>query len=171
MTEISRGAVRAVYATKLDRLGRSARAIIGFFELAESHDVRVVLLDQQLDTSTPVGRVVRTVLAGMAELESDLISERTREKMGAIKSGAMKTKSGDPIGRPRRVTPELSQKVVQLRAEGLLWREIAVRVHLPEGTCRKVPGTLQPKKPSVENGSTDFATPRATPTDAGREPC
>lgn len=84
--------------TKLDRLGRSARAILEFFNEADAHGARVVALDQAIGASTPVRHLVRTVLAAMAELEADLIAERTREAMAAIKEGLRPTKSGKPPG-------------------------------------------------------------------------
>lgn len=129
------GEISATYAVKLDRLGRSARAILGFFELAESHQVRVVLVDQQIDTSTPVGRLVRTVLAAMAELEADLVSERTREAMAAFKSGARAPRG--PVGRPRRVTAELADRCDSLRRQEFTWAEIARRTGLKAETCRR----------------------------------
>lgn len=138
---IGAGEISAVYAVKLDRLGRSARGILEFFELAESHNVRVVLVDQQIDTSTPVGRLVRTVLAAMAELEADLVSERTREAMASFKSG-VRTPKG-PVGRPRRVTDELADRCDALRRQKLTWAEIARRTGLKAETCRRAVWSLR----------------------------
>jgi DNA invertase Pin-like site-specific DNA recombinase len=155
LAEVRAGRVGSVTVTKLDRLGRSARAILEFFNEADAHGARVVALDQAIDTSTPVGRLVRTVLAAMAELEADLIAERTREAMAAFKAGTRRTKSGRPIGRPRRVFPETEERIRQLRAQGFKWREIAVRVGIPTGTVKKV----RPRDTlGVENPHRDFGT-------------
>ena len=150
--DMDAGKVQELYVVKLDRLGRSASSILEFFGRAEKDGVRVVVLDQQIDTSTPVGRLVRTVLAAMAELEADLIRERTREAMAALKAGTRQTKSGRPVGRPRKVTPEIAERIRVLRKGGMKWREIAVRVHLNAGTCRKVGAGSTGDSPSVENG-------------------
>lgn len=140
--KIRTGEVDVVYVTKLDRLGRSAKAILDFFREAEDRGCRVVVLDQAIDTSTPVGRLVRTVLAAMAELEADLIRERTQDAMRAIKEGRRGTRSGKPPGRPRRLTPEKAAEIRALRypdrGEGLPWKAIARRVGLPWSTCAKV---------------------------------
>jgi DNA invertase Pin-like site-specific DNA recombinase len=162
---IRAGEISAVYAVKLDRLGRSAKSILEFFELAESREVRVVLVDQQIDTSTPVGRLVRTVLAAMAELEADLAAERTQDTMDAFKSGARTPKA--PVGRPRRVTPELADRCDVLRRQKFTWAEIARRTGLKAETCRRavwqlrkrvlwtgreLPARSLPATGSVENG-------------------
>ena len=146
--EIRAGHVGSVYVTKLDRLGRSARGILEFFDQAEDNGVRVVVLDQQIDTATPVGRLVRTVLSGMAELEADLISSRTRDAMAAFKAGTRRTKSGRPVGRPRKITPEHEAQISRLRGEGFRWADIAMKVHLPTGSCRKVGSRLHLPPPA-----------------------
>ena len=74
LVEVRVRRVDSVTVTKLDRLGRSARAILAFFNEADTHGVHVVDLTQAIDASIPVGRLVRTVLAAMAELEADLLT-------------------------------------------------------------------------------------------------
>ncbi len=145
--DMLRGEIRArnvdvVLAVRLDRLGRSVRGILDFFDEAAANGVRVVITSQAIDTATPIGRFVRTILAGAAELEGETIRERTREKMELLvdhhmKTGEWKTKSGRPVGRPRRVTPELVSKAGLLRRQGLPWAAVAQRVGLPAETCRR----------------------------------
>ncbi len=147
-----------VLATKLDRLGRSAKGILEFFDEAGAHGVRVIIADQQIDTSTPVGRLVRTVLAAMAELEADLIAERTREAMAALKSGARSTRSGRPIGRPRRLTAQVVERIREERAKGLKWSVVAQHVGIPTGTCRKVGSAPRSETPRAENPLPGFGT-------------
>jgi DNA invertase Pin-like site-specific DNA recombinase len=137
-----RAAIRArevdlVLVTKLDRIARSVRTALEFFDETEAAGVRVIVTDQTIDTATPAGRLTRTILAGVAEFEGELIRERTQTAIDAIRSGVRKTKSGNPIGRPRRVTPEVTARVVKLRGEGFRWSEVAQRVGLPAETCRK----------------------------------
>lgn len=158
---IERDQVQEVFVTKLDRLGRSARGILEFFELAERHGVRVVVTDQgPIDTSTPVGRLVRTVLAAMAELEADLIQERTRDAIRAIRAGIRPTRSGRPIGRPKIRTPELVAETLRLRAEGTRWADIARRLHHPAASLRK--WSTAPKAPAGETPSRPSELPPAT---------
>jgi DNA invertase Pin-like site-specific DNA recombinase len=98
-------AVDVVLVTKLDRIARSVQMALTFFDEAEAADVRIIVTDQAIDTGTPAGRLTRTILAAVAEFEGDLIRERTQVAMNAIRSGSRKTRSGRPVGRPRRVTP------------------------------------------------------------------
>lgn len=170
--EIERGDVDAVFVTRLDRLGRSARAIISFFEFAEARGVRVVVTDQgPIDTSTAVGRLVRTVLAAMAELEADLIRDRTRDAMTALKAGTRATRSGRPVGRPPRVTQELIADIRRLRdAERLRWAQVAVRLHVPASSARKwYSNARAAEKARVINGAAGFAPPSVDMED-GRSP-
>jgi DNA invertase Pin-like site-specific DNA recombinase len=152
--------VSAVLVTKLDRLGRSARDVLEFFDLCDRNRVRVVVTDQSIDTSTPVGRMTRTVLAALSELEGELIRERTREAMKQFKAGTRRTRSGLPPGRPRRVTPEIETRIRELRwpdtGTGLSWKEVAQYVHLPAGTCSKVPRTPRAPNPLSEKGGGGF---------------
>ncbi len=163
LEEIGSGHVGSVTVTKLDRLGRSAKTILEFFNDAEAHGVRVVVLDQAIDTSTPVGRLVRTVLAAMAELEADLIAERTREAMAAFKMGTRTTRSGRPVGRPRRLTPEIVRRIREERAKGLMWSVVAQHVGIPAGTCRKVGSAPRSETPRAENPPPEFRTPAVAP--------
>lgn len=65
-----------VIFAKLDRLGRSAKDILSLFDEFEKRDISLVSLKEQFDTSTPMGRFVRTILAGVSELEREIITER-----------------------------------------------------------------------------------------------
>lgn len=70
---------------KLDRLGRSTIDVITKLTDLTERNVTVVVLDLGLDTSTPAGRFSATVLAAAAELERNLISQRTRDALAAAK--------------------------------------------------------------------------------------
>jgi DNA invertase Pin-like site-specific DNA recombinase len=78
------------------------------------------------------------VTTSVAAFESRRKSERVRVAMREIREGRRPTRSGRPPGRPRRVTPEKAAKILELRPQGLKWREIAGKVGLPAGTCASV---------------------------------
>src|SRR5438270_3475515 len=63
---------------KLDRFGRSARQLQENFERLDRAGVELVSLSESIDTSTPTGRLLRNVLAALAEFEGDVIGERVR---------------------------------------------------------------------------------------------
>jgi DNA invertase Pin-like site-specific DNA recombinase len=81
--------------------------------------IEFVSLSEQVDTSTPMGKMVFTVLGAVAELERSLIVER-------VKAGLRNARAkGKRLGRPRvSVSP---MKIQELRAEGLTLRDIATR--------------------------------------------
>lgn len=62
---------------KLDRLGRSTRQVLDTIAKLDAKGARIRCLTQPIDTSTPWGRMIITVLAAVAEVERDLIRERT----------------------------------------------------------------------------------------------
>lgn len=156
--EIRADGFDVVVAAKLDRLGRSARSVLDFFNLCEQHAVRVVLVDQAIDTATPAGRLLRTVMAAVAEFEADIIRERTRDAMAAFKAGTRVPKGR--VGRKPVVTPELVAQIRALRDErGLQWSAIARTVHHPSSSCRKWYSAARAGKPRVINGSGEFPPP------------
>jgi len=70
----------AIMVTKLDRLGRSARELLNLIDRIDKTGAGFRSLGDPLwDTTTPQGRFLRTILAGVAELERDTIRERTDE--------------------------------------------------------------------------------------------
>src|SRR5216684_1688776 len=70
-------------AVKLDRIGRSIRNLIDVAEMLRERGVDLVILDQAIDTTTPAGRFMFHILAALAEMERELIRERTRDGLAA----------------------------------------------------------------------------------------
>jgi site-specific DNA recombinase len=94
ISEIKADKVQSVIVYSLDRIGRKAQHILNFVTLLEDHQVQLVIVRESLDTSTAHGKFALTILAAMAQLERDYISERTREALSAIEA-----KGGDKGGR------------------------------------------------------------------------
>jgi DNA invertase Pin-like site-specific DNA recombinase len=130
----------------LDRWSREerfSRAVATIEELealgVRFHSLREPMLDSSEDGTPNMGRdLLRAILPVIAAFESRRKSERVRVAMREIKEGRRKTRSGRPPGRPRRVTPEKSDGILRLKAQGLTYRVIAQRVGLPRGTCANV---------------------------------
>lgn len=79
---------------KLDRISRSTKHLIELSEHFESAGVQFVSLQDSIDTSTPMGRFFFRVMASIAELERDIISERTK---AGLESARARGRNG---GRP-----------------------------------------------------------------------
>lgn len=127
---VRRREVDAVSVWKLDRLGRSLKHLVNLIAEWESLGIVFVSFRDNLDFSTPGGRLMFNIIAAMAEFERDLIRER-------VKAGIARAKAdGKRIGRKRRldVSPE---RVAELRAQGKSWPEIARDLNCGLGTvCR-----------------------------------
>jgi site-specific DNA recombinase len=98
---VKRGAVAHVVTYKLDRLFRDCADCLTVTAAWDKKAIALHLVDlggQTLDTSSAMGRFFLTVMAGAAELERNLIRERTREAMGYVKSQGRKTGGDMPYG-------------------------------------------------------------------------
>jgi len=87
--------------TKPDRLARSVRDMMDVIEQLRARDVNVRILSMGVDTSTPTGKLILTVLAGVAAWEREIMLERQRAGIVAAQA-AGKYKGG----RPKSLTPD-----------------------------------------------------------------
>jgi putative DNA-invertase from lambdoid prophage Rac len=125
----------AVLVWKLDRFGRSlVRCVSGIQELA-SLGVRFIATSQGLDTdeSNPASKLLLHILAAVAQFERELIRERVSAGMRAAQ--ARGTRSGKPIGRPRRIFDR--EQVRELRKNGIAIDAVARQMKLGVGTVRR----------------------------------
>jgi DNA invertase Pin-like site-specific DNA recombinase len=99
-----------VIVWKFDRFARSAQHLLKALESFNSMSISFVSTTEGIDTSTPMGKLVFTVLGAVAEMERALIVERVRA--GIRKAKATGTRSGLPIGSPRN---ELTTEQVRAR--------------------------------------------------------
>lgn len=80
LNALDAGTYAAIYAAKIDRLSRRGAAdVLRIADRAERYGWRLVVADVSMDTATVVGRLVLTILAGVAEMESRRRSERMAE--------------------------------------------------------------------------------------------
>lgn len=90
----------AVAAASLDRIGRSAIDILRAIETFKRRGVRLYLAREGIASDDAIGSMLLTVLAGVAELERDVMSERTRQGLRAARA------RGESLGRPTRTISE-----------------------------------------------------------------
>lgn len=113
--------IDAIAVWKLDRFGRSLRHLVDALAELEALGVAFVSLRDNLDMSTPAGRLMFHVIGAMAEFERSLIQERVR-------AGLMRARSkGHTLGRPKvkRERDRDAKRIRQMRDEGQSYREIA----------------------------------------------
>jgi DNA invertase Pin-like site-specific DNA recombinase len=91
--------------------------------------VAFVSLSESLDTSTPTGRMVFTVLGAVAELERSLIAERVRAGLRNAKA------KGKRLGRPKTAVD--AARIAGLRANGASWRAISAQLGISARTARR----------------------------------
>ena len=77
-----------VLVWKFDRFARSTRHLLTALEEFDHLGIRFISVRDQVDTSSPMGKAMFTIIGAMAELESSLISERVTAGMAAAKSRA-----------------------------------------------------------------------------------
>lgn len=149
MADASRRKFDAVLVWKLDRFGRSLRHLVNAIAELEAIGVAFISFRDNLDLSTPSGRLMFHVVSAMAEFERALIQER-------VKAGLRNAKAkGRKLGRPR-ANVDVS-RVEALRASGASWREIAEKLGVGLGTVHR---SAQPRSkktsPEFSNGSPEM---------------
>jgi DNA invertase Pin-like site-specific DNA recombinase len=102
---------------KFDRFARSVSHLLRALDTFRILGVEFVSLSESLDTATPAGRMVFTVLGAVAELERSLIAERVRAGLRNARA------KGAKLGRPAMKLD--GARICRLRAEGKSLREIA----------------------------------------------
>jgi DNA invertase Pin-like site-specific DNA recombinase len=117
MADAHRRKFDVVIVWKFDRFARSVSHLLRALETFNSLGVGFVSLSESLDTSTPAGKMVFTVLGAVAELERSLIAERVR---AGLRNALAK---GKRLGRPRAFVD--AAEIGRLRSRGRTVREIA----------------------------------------------
>lgn len=108
-----------IVATKLDRIARSLPHLLEIMNNLNKEDVGFHSLTEQIDTTTPGGRLVFHVMAAISEFERDLIRERTSAGLRAAKA------RGRVGGRPRKMTTDKVKAAERLLASGTPVRDVA----------------------------------------------
>jgi len=136
LDRLRRGEADALVVYAIDRLSRSTLDLLQTVDELNRAGRGFVSVREQLDSSTPHGRFTLTILGGLAQMERDLIAQRTREAMERChREGRVTTRDRfgfRRVGQRFEVDPG-EQRVLgtirDLRARGLALREIAERLN------------------------------------------
>lgn len=112
LDRLDRGEADHLVVAKLDRLARSVLDFASILARAQRHGWALVCLDVNVDTSSPSGELMATVVAAFAQYERALIAQRTREALAVRKS------QGVRLGRPVTLAAETRARIADERAQG-----------------------------------------------------
>ena len=129
MADAHRRRFDAVVVWKFDRFARSVSHLLRALETFKALGIEFVSLSEQMDTSTPTGKMVFTVLGAVAELERSLIAERVRAGLRNARA------KGKRLGRPRKAID--CARIAALRRVGRSWAAIGQELGVGEGTVRR----------------------------------
>jgi DNA invertase Pin-like site-specific DNA recombinase len=118
-----------VLVWKLDRFARSLKFLVVSLADLQAVGVAFISLRDNLDLSTPSGRLMFQLIGAMAEFERALIQERVRAGLRHARS------KGQRLGRPERAVDVPT--LLRLRGEGKTWPEIAEATGIPLRTCHR----------------------------------
>ena len=120
--------------TKLDRLARSVAHLLTILETLASKGASLRILSMGIDTGTPTGKLMLTVLGGVAQFEREIMLERQREGIARAK-GEGKYKGRKPTAQAK------AAEVLELKAQGIGASEIAKRLGIGRASVYRVLGS------------------------------
>jgi DNA invertase Pin-like site-specific DNA recombinase len=124
---------------KLDRLGRSVKNLVDLVGELHKQGIQFKSLTDAIDTATPSGRFFFHVMASLAQMERELIIERTRAGLEIAR------KLGRRGGRKRQMTDSKIESAKRLLANGVPPRDVALNLNVSIPTLyRWVPASAQP---------------------------
>jgi DNA invertase Pin-like site-specific DNA recombinase len=131
---VRRREIGAVVILKLDRLSRSQKNILEMIELLERYQVRLISVQESLDTSSASGRFVVSLLGSLSQLERETISERTASALSELRRQKRRFSKYPPLGwrydaSGKMIAHQEEQKTLrmirELHGAGLSLRRIA----------------------------------------------
>jgi len=135
-----------VLVWRFDRFARSTKHLITALEEFKNLGIDFISYMENIDTSSPMGKAVFTIISAIAELETDNLKERVRAGLANAKA------KGKMLGRPS--TKVNTEELLRLRGGGLSIRQIGVRLGVDKMVVQKnlreifpVCKTLKPNSP------------------------
>jgi DNA invertase Pin-like site-specific DNA recombinase len=123
------GKFKAVFVWRFDRFARSLKHLVTALEQFRSLNIQFISLQEQIDTSTPLGNAMYAICGAMAQLERDIIRERV---MAGLKEARRR---GVRLGRP--VAEAQSDEVAELKQQGFSVSEIGKRLGCSRSTVKR----------------------------------
>ena len=132
----------ALTVTKLDRLARSIPDLVKIVETLESKEATLCILDMQLDTSSPTGKLLLNLVGSIAQFEREIMLQRQREGISVAKAEG-RYKGRKPTARSK------SDQVFELHERGVPAAEIADHLKISRASTYRI---LAAKR-AIQDGS------------------
>lgn len=120
-----------VVVWKLDRIGRSMKHLIELMEYFDANGINFISLQENIDTSTAVGRMLFHIMAALAQFEREMIQERTQAGIDAARA------RGRNGGRPRKNDAAVQQAIKLYKSEQYSGVEIEKMTGVSRSTLYK----------------------------------
>lgn len=117
--------------TKIDRLARSVADLLSIIQVLEDKKVGMRILNISMDTQTPTGKLMLTMLAGVAQFEREIMLERQRE-------GVAKAKAAGRYKGRKPLSSEKQEEVMRLLKSGTTKASIARQMRIGEATVYRI---------------------------------
>ncbi len=118
-----------VLVWRFDRFARSTKHLILALEEFKNLGIDFVSYQENIDTSSPLGSAVFTIISAVAQLERDIIAERVRAGLRRAKE------NGKKLGRPQAEVPK--GEIYRLHSHGLSLRKIATQLNISKSTVAR----------------------------------
>jgi DNA invertase Pin-like site-specific DNA recombinase len=129
MSDACRRRFDAVLVWKIDRFGRSLKHLVNALAELAALGIAFISLRDNIDLSTPSGRLMFQIIGAMAEFERALIQERVRAGLRNARA------KGRRLGRPRVIVD--ASRIASLRAQGRSWAQIVAETGACKGTAQR----------------------------------
>jgi len=149
-----------IYIESLSRLGRSTKDLLALIECFQHKGVILVSDKENIDTSSPAGKMLTTIMCALAEFERDLIVERTKEGLEAARARGRKG------GRKPKSEKEIKIALSMYDSKEFSVSEICKRCNVSQGTLYKAINERKAQN-SIENTIVEQST-AAQRTEQGR---
>lgn len=124
----------SIVVTKLDRFARNTREALGIIEPLLDDDITIRVLNLGTIENTPMGRMIVRTLLSVAEMERDMIVERTQE-------GKVFAKKNNPNyreGRPKATMTSQKEHAYHLLQQGLSYKEVQAKTNFSRSTLYRI---------------------------------
>jgi DNA invertase Pin-like site-specific DNA recombinase len=129
MDDVRKRKVDAVIVWRFDRFARSTKHLLAALDEFRAVGVQFISYQENLDTCSPLGQALFTIIAAVAQLERDLIRER-------VTAGVRNARAaGKTLGRPKRIVDR--ERIASMKSEGLSFREISRRLGVSAAVVRE----------------------------------